>query len=204
MSEEKIQLSEIESRYSRSVRTVEFKVSELKVLLPDELGDLSVDEIKTWVEENVDTLHDALNDHDIDLKQTISDQSPEYYDDDPDYIGYNCHEQRGWDHANAEEIEIKVEGPKCICSSEPYEEGAAAYNVHAAKAGLDAEQFKQFYLDKYAVNDLRDDMTWDDLVSENYDTDEFKEALSKKSLKDILDMNRKFIAAANAEEVAHV
>ena len=205
MSEETIQLTEVEARYSRSIRTVEFKVSELKTLLPDELGNLSVDEMKTWIEENVDTLHDALNEQDIvDLKLTIGDLNPEYYDDDPDYVGYHCHEQNGWEHGFAEEIRIKVEGPKCISSSDPYEEGAAAFNAHAAKAKLDAEEFKQFYLDAYAVNHLQDDMTWDDLVDDGWQSDEFKEALSKKSLKDILDMNRKFIAAANAEEVAHV
>jgi len=94
------------------------------------------------------------------------------------------------------------EGPQCIADCGAYDKGMIAFHMYATKAGLDVDEFKQFYL--AGVEFLRDDMTWDDLVEEGYDSDEFKEALSKKSLKEILDMNRKFIAAANAEEVAHV
>lgn len=112
MSEECICISEVEARYSKSVRTVQFKTKQLQVLFPEELNGLSQYEIGKWIEENFTRFAEVLREKGLveDLHSVISDQDPDYHDDDPSYIGHHCNEERGWGHsASPEEIDLDLD-----------------------------------------------------------------------------------------------
>jgi len=112
MSEECIRISEVEARYSKSVRTVQFKTKQLQALFPEELNGLSQYDIGKWIEENFTHFAEVLREKGLveDLDRVIGCQDPDYHDDDPSYIGHHCNEQRGWDHSDdAEEIDLDLD-----------------------------------------------------------------------------------------------
>lgn len=118
MSEEVIQISQVEFVPSRWIKTINIdNADELKEVL--QLESMSNDDLKSYVENNLETVRERLlEERNIDLDDLFDRAAAECIYDDTTDVEYFCHRSKNQDHIDeAEEVQLAVDFSDIRCSS---------------------------------------------------------------------------------------